>query len=140
MSLARADARSAIIGPSQFGNVELHHLHHGLHDALPLRWISVFHHGDKLLRHDLPGHPELIFEPAALFWLTAVGRQRGPQTIDLVLVNACHRERDRIIELVMQPTVQSLVGEARERELHEDDIAGLAAGPVDTRLINMIDA
>src|SRR5690349_11690280 len=102
MSLARADARSAIKGLPQFGNVELHHLHHGLHDALPLYRISVFYHGDKLLRHDLPGYSKLIFEPAALYWLTAVGRQRAPQTVVFGLVNACHRERDRIIELVMR--------------------------------------
>src|SRR5512134_144945 len=64
---------SAVVGLFQPCNVELAHFHQRRHDPLRLRRVLVPHHLDESGRHDLPGHAELVLEPAALPGLAALG-------------------------------------------------------------------
>src|SRR5262249_15370610 len=81
-------------GSLQGCNVELVHLQHGIHDSLCFLNILVLQKLAQNRGYDLPRHPELVFEPAALVFLPARG-ELLPQLVDLLLRLAVYEERDR---------------------------------------------
>jgi hypothetical protein len=72
-------------GALEFGDIKFFHRHHGLHD------FGVFDELGEGRGDDLPGNPELVFEPAALDLGAAAG-EFGPVVIDLLLVVAAYDE------------------------------------------------
>src|ERR1700722_17292457 len=90
------------------GDVELGHLHHGLHGP------GVLEQGGELGGYDLPGEAEPVLEPAALA-LAAAGGGFGPVGIDLLLGVAADDEGDGLGELEGGPAVER--GEALAVEL-----------------------
>ncbi len=71
---------------SQSGDVDLGHPQHGVHDSLRFGRVLVADQLDKRGRHDLPGHSELVLQPATLLGLPA-GGQLFPVVVDLGLVS-----------------------------------------------------
>src|SRR4030095_5899417 len=103
-------------------DVELDHLEHPLHDTLPHLRILVPHQLGEDRRHDLPGQPELVLEPAALHLLAAF-RELAPVVIDLFLVLAVDDERNGLRELELRTSVQRNELLAVELEVDDHDRA-----------------
>src|SRR3712207_457893 len=78
------------------GDLDLLHLQHRLHDPFALFAIGLSEQLRQTLRHDLPREAIFVLEPAALDRLAAVRSQGGPEPVDLRLILATHRHRDRI--------------------------------------------
>ena len=75
----------------------------------------------ELLRNDLPGHAELVDEPAALNWLATVLDQLRPEAIDLRLRVDLHHEREALRERERGTAVQCDVGLPEQLEGHRED-------------------
>src|SRR5215471_15301371 len=69
VSFTMRPLRFAVERRLQLGDVELHHLQHGIAGALDLGLIGVGHHPVPDLRDDLPRHAVAVLEPAAGFRL-----------------------------------------------------------------------
>src|SRR5215213_6379390 len=110
-------------------DVELAHLQHRGHRALGDAGVGV---GDELLkagRHDLPGHPEAVLQPAAWALLAALG-QDGPVPVDLLLRLAVDLQGDRLVEGEPRAAVEREEGLAVELEGDRHDGPGLARAGV----------
>src|SRR5665213_2624646 len=92
--------RLRLRGALEFGDVELFHLHHGLHRFRVLDEVG------EPCGYDLPGEAELVLEPAALAFAAAVGGEPGPVFVYLLLRVAADGERDGLGELEVWATVE----------------------------------
>ena len=72
-------------GSFKLCDVELLHLHHGLHR------LWMFDEFGQARGNDLPSEAELVFEPAALN-LAAAGSELRPVIVDFLLRVAAHNE------------------------------------------------
>src|ERR1700730_18670364 len=67
------------------GDDDLLHLHHGLHGPIGLFAIGIAQITAEGSRYNLPGQAELVLEPSAFRFLTAVGGQSVPEIVHLFL-------------------------------------------------------
>jgi amino acid efflux transporter len=81
----RRDLGRAVEGPLQRRNVELLHLEHGLHRSPGLLLVGIAQQPRQRARHDLPGQPEAVLQPAAPAGFASVGRQAIPVVVHLIL-------------------------------------------------------
>src|SRR6185436_5890199 len=86
-------------------DVELLHLHHGLHDALDLLLITVCEQFHQHLRRDLPKQSKLVLEPAAFNLLTTFGKFL-PKVVDFLLRLTMNDERHGLGEFELRPTIE----------------------------------
>ena len=98
--------KAALCGLPRIGafdrEVELLHLHEGLHHARGFGAVRVRQHlRDRGGKH-LPGQAELVLEPAAGTFLAALLGQRGPVIVELLLGLAGNLEGDRFVELELR--------------------------------------
>src|SRR5687768_2929968 len=98
--------RSARVGVFQTRDVELRHLHHGLHDPLRSLRVLVLQHVDENGRYDLPRQAKLVLEPAALTRRSAISRELLPIGFDLVLRLAVDDQGHGLVELERGAAVQ----------------------------------
>src|SRR5207237_775640 len=94
-----------VVGLLQTFDVQLLHLHHGLHDPVRLLRILV---SQQLAQHggnDLPRQPELVLEPAALVF-RSTGGQLLPQLVHFLLRLAVYEQGYRRRELELRAAVQ----------------------------------
>ncbi len=77
----------------------------------------------------LPAHPEAVFEPAALGFLTAVD-QRVPVVVDLVLVAALDRERHCLVEREHRAAVDADEPRSVENEPRRHHLTGCSRARV----------
>src|SRR4029077_12074523 len=68
------------------------------------------------------------------------GGERVPVAVDLGLVGAVDRERDRLAELELGTTVDAGEGLARHRPVDRQDVALVAAGEVSRSATDVVDA
>src|SRR5436190_9028001 len=97
---------STLGGLLQGFDVELHHLHHRLHDPPGFLGVLV---ADQLHEHgrdDLPRHAELVGEPAAGDLLAAVRGQLAPVIVHLRLRLAVNEQGDPLAEGEARPAVE----------------------------------
>ena len=117
---------SAVRGCLERCDVELAHLEHRGHRALrPLR-VGVGEQLVEPLRDDLPRQPPAVLAPPAGALLAAVGGERRPVAVDLLLVVAADGQRDRLVELELRSAVEHREGATVELEGHRHHGAGLA--------------
>src|SRR6202171_3652500 len=88
------------------GNVQLLHLEHCFHGFRGVAVCRVAQHLAQSTGNDLPRQAEPILQPAAGAFLSAAGRQRCPQPVDLFLRLAGHYQRDPLGERESRPTVK----------------------------------
>src|SRR5947208_14054066 len=98
----------ALRGFAQSIDVDLVHLHHGVHDALGFGFIRIAKHVAENDRVHLPRETEFVFEPTARSGRSAVGGKFLPEIIDLILGLAVDRERYRFGELELPRTLSGL--------------------------------
>jgi len=103
------------------------HAQHGGADPLRFRRIRIAHHDIQAFRHDLPSQAIPILEPAARQHLAALG-QRIPETVDLFLRPAVHRDGDRLAEFVHRTAVDRGKMLAMQLEVDGRNIPRLLAG------------
>src|ERR1700730_12142454 len=108
----------AVVGLLQFLDVELDHFEHGVHHAFRLICVLVLQQLTQNSRDDLPRHPELVPEPAALLRFPAPG-ELSPQVIDFLLRLAIHQERNGGCELELRAAVQCRKLLSIEHERHD---------------------
>jgi hypothetical protein len=82
---------SAIVSLEEFGDVDLSHLQHHLHDAIGLLLIRNAEHFGQNAGYDLPGEAELVLRPSAGALFAAIGRKLFAVVIDFVLIAAIER-------------------------------------------------
>src|SRR5262249_33949544 len=110
-------AGGAVVGLPQLPDFDLLHLQHGGHDTLHFGRILVLDHLEQGARHHLPGHAELVLEPAALHFLAA-RRELLPEVVHLLLRVAVHDQGDSLRELEDRPAVQRRDAQPAEIEIH----------------------
>ncbi len=81
------------------GDIDVSHLHHRIERALGGSGIGVGDGFRQDNRRYLPGHPPLVFAPAARALLTAVADDRVPIAIRFRLVSGRHLKRKRLAEV-----------------------------------------
>src|SRR5581483_4914058 len=86
---------SPFIRPFQLRHIELLHAEHRLHDALRACRVLVLQALAEDRRDDLPGHAELVLEPAAALDL-ATGSELVPKRIHFILRLAIHEQREAL--------------------------------------------
>src|SRR5881394_419656 len=128
---------TAVVGLLQAVDVELLHLHHGLHDPVRLFRILV---SQELAEHggnDLPRDAELVLEPAALVF-GSTGGQLLPQLVHFLLRLAVHEQGYRRRELELRAAVQGvevlpleLEGAAHHRPLRPGSCVSVPRHPHD---------
>src|SRR3954468_12566840 len=69
-------------------NVDFAHGHHGLHCPAGPAWIRITDQLRQAGWRNLPGNAELVPEPSAHAFLTAVRKERIPVIIDFSLIGA----------------------------------------------------
>ena len=97
------------------------------------RWARAGRVAQQLahpLGDGLPAQAEPVLEPAALALRTAIGGQRVPEPVDLVLILAAHVERDGLGERELRPAVDGHVLLARQPEEHQRHVVA-ARGAVE---------
>src|SRR5215831_16216311 len=117
----------AVVGFFKLRDVDLVHLHHGVHDAFGFRFIRIAEHVAENDRADLPREAEFVFEPPARPGRSAIGGKFFPEIIDLLLRLAVHVERDRFGELELRAAVECYELNSVERKLHRHDRSRLAS-------------
>ena len=85
--------------------------------------IFVAHELAQRRRHDLPGEPEFVLEPAALALPPAVRRQLVPVVVDFFLILTVHDEREGLAELELRAAVQRRELLALQLKAHDHDRA-----------------
>ncbi len=85
----------------QFLDVDLVHLHHGLHHARRLAGIRAAQQLAQYAGNDLPGQAVFVLQPAAAAFLAAGGKL-VPQFVDFLLALAIDKQRDGGREAVMR--------------------------------------
>src|SRR5262245_2437030 len=103
----------------QLSDVELLHLEHGSHRSLRPPRVGVADEFQQPGGDDLPREAEPVLQPPALALLPAVGGERVPEVVDLILGVAAHEERERLGELVVRPAVQRDQAKSLELERHD---------------------
>src|SRR5690606_6865696 len=83
--------------------------------------LGVGHQLSEAARDDLPAEAEPVLEPAALRLLAAVGEERVPEVVDLLLVLAVDPEGDGLVEPEERPRVESLEPPAAEFEVGAEE-------------------
>src|SRR5262249_35610336 len=77
-------------------------------------------------RRDLPGEAPLVFAPAALALLAAITDDGVPVAVGLLLIVGGDLEREGFVVLERGTTVEADTGDARDLELDDQHITGLA--------------
>src|SRR5439155_7596948 len=114
-------------------HVDLLHRHHGVEGALGLG-ASGRHRLGQRARSDLPGEAPAVLAPAALALLASVADDRVTVAVRFLLVVCCDLEGERLAVLERRAAVEAETGNARDGELHRQDVAGLASREVARRL------
>src|SRR5437879_5431697 len=91
--------------PFQGCDVDLPHLKHCLHDTSGLLGILILQHLGQDLRNDLPRKTELVLQPAARPFFTALG-ELAPEVVNLRLCVAENLKRNRFIELEVRAAIE----------------------------------
>jgi hypothetical protein len=122
-------------------HVDLPHLEHRVQRALAARRVRVAQEFAHPVRDDLPAEAEPVLQPAAGSRLAAVGSQRVPEAVDLLLVLAVDRERDGLGERELRPAVDRIELHARELEEHERHVvpARRAVDVIDARHLRVLE-
>ncbi len=81
---------------------------------------------DQPIGDDLPRQSPAVLEPAARLLLAAVGGERRPVAVDLVLIGARHVQRDRLGEGELRPGIHRVVVATGEPEVRVHDLAAHA--------------
>src|SRR3546814_2515734 len=100
----------------QFGDVQLGHLHHRPQHPVGAPGIA----GDQLRddrRHDLPGHPEAVLQPAALAGDAALGQLR-PIAVDLRLGVARSEEHTSELQSLMRISYAVFCLKKKKKQSH----------------------
>src|SRR5258706_297949 len=117
------------------GHVDLLHRHHRVEGALGLGPAGRHRLGERA-RGDLPGEAPAVLAPAALALLASVADDRVPVAVGFLLVVRRDLEGERLALLEGRTAVEAETRNAQDRELHGEDIAGLASREVAGRLAN----
>src|SRR6266487_1264116 len=122
-AIYKKDSKASFPGISsvQFSDVDLLHLKHRLHDSFDLDCIFVMQHLDQRRGNNLPGQSELVFEPTALRFLSAISAEFLPEIIDFFLRVAVHDKRNRFIKFEHWAAVERCEFLAFELELDSHD-------------------
>src|SRR5262245_37408272 len=115
-----AGSNSSGMGPLQGRNVDLLHLQHGFHDTSCLLGILVRQQLRQHVGNDLPGQAELVLQPPARRFLSALGKF-APEIVDLFLRLTVDLERYRLVELEMRTAIKSEEFLPFDFELHGHD-------------------
>src|SRR5947207_1379319 len=103
-----------ICGFLQARDVDLRHLHQGLHHALRLLGIGILQEPRQNGRDDLPRQAELVLEPSALR-RSATGGELVPVVVDLLLRFAMDDEGHSFRERKLRTAIER--GEIQSFEL-----------------------
>src|SRR5881396_3254200 len=129
----------ALEGVAELLDVDLRHLEHRL--GRPLRGLAnrALHVLDELSRDDLPRQAEAVLQPAADAGLSPAGDEGVPVLVDLSLILAVDRERDRFVELEVGTAVESDERLAGDGEVDCQNNAGRPARRVRRRPVDLVD-
>jgi hypothetical protein len=86
-------------------------------------------HLDQNCGNDLPRHTEFVFEPAALYFLSAIGSEFLPKKIHFFLCLAVRNKRDRFVKFKDRTAVERCEFLAFELELDGRSAAFSADSP-----------
>src|SRR5215510_6544134 len=95
----------ALVGLSQFREIELLHLQKRVGDALGFFGVRIRHHFSERGGDDLPGNAEFILQPAAGLFAAFLG-QSVPEVVDLFLGVAINLEGHGLAELELWPAIE----------------------------------
>src|SRR5262249_53331392 len=107
------------------GYVDLSHAHHCIERALCFVAAGSQRLGQHA-RRDLPGDAPLVFAPTALALLAAITDDGVPVAVGLWLIVGGDLEREGLVVLDRRTAVEADTGDARDRELDDQHITGLA--------------
>src|SRR4029453_790195 len=122
---ARRDGASTAPRRLDRGDVDLLHVHHRIKRAFGLT-AACRHRLHQDARRDLPGHPPLVFAPAARALLAAVADDGIPVAVGLILVVSGDLEREGFVMFERGTSVEADTGNAGNFELDYQHISILA--------------